>query len=348
LRASGTTKEGRQGPAAREGGQKITMKAIMQERFGPPDVLRLADTSVPQPGPGEVLVRVHAAALNPYDWHMLRGDPRIARLMGIGLLKPKSPVAGVDAAGRVEAVGADVTGLRPGDEVLGFAKGAFAEYALAGADKLVAKPAGLTFAEAAAVPMAATTALRGIRDVAGVRPGQRVLVNGAAGGVGTFAVQIATALGAEVTGVCSTRNTGLVRSLGAAHVVDYTAEDFTSRRGHYDVILDNAGSQPLGRLRRALVPRGILVLNSGGSPGRLVGAVGSVFKALAVNGFVRQRLRILPAAEKQEELRAVTGLIEAGQLRPVLDRSYPLAEAAEGLRYVEQGHVRGKAVVTVV
>ena len=324
------------------------MKAIMQDRFGPPGVLRFADTGVPRPGPGEVLVRVHAAALNPYDWHMVRGDPYVARLMGgTGLRRPKSPVAGVDAAGLVEAAGAGVDGLRPGDEVLGIVRGAFAEYALASPEKLVRKPAGLGFDEAAALPMAAATALRGIRDVAKVRPGQRVLVNGAAGGVGTFAVQIAVALGAEVTGVCSTRNTGLVRSLGAGHVVDYTAGDFTARRAHYDVILDNVGNQPLGRLRAALVPRGVLVLNAGGSPGHLFGAIGSVLKAAIVNGFVRQRLQMMPVGEKQEELRTITGLVEAGQLRPVLDRSYPLAQAADGLRYVEQGHARGKVIITV-
>jgi NADPH:quinone reductase-like Zn-dependent oxidoreductase len=207
------------------------MKAIVQERFGPPDVLRLVDTDPPEAGAGEVLVRVHAAALNPYDWHIMRGDPLIARLMGeVGLIKPKARVAGIDAAGRVETVGANVRGLRPGDEVLGFCRGAFAEYALAEADKVVPKPTALTFGQAAAVPMAGTTALRGIRDAGAVRAGHRVLVNGAAGGVGTYAVQIAAALGAEVTGVCSTPNAGLVRSIGAAHVVDYTTEDFTDGR----------------------------------------------------------------------------------------------------------------------
>jgi NADPH:quinone reductase-like Zn-dependent oxidoreductase len=324
------------------------MKAIVQERFGPPDVLRLVDTDLPEVGVDDVLVRIHAAALNPYDWHMLRGDPRIARLMGaVGLRRPKARVAGVDGAGRVEAVGVNVRGLRPGDEVLGIFRGAFAEYALAGADMVVPKPASLTFEEAAAVPMAAATALRGIRDVGGVRAGHRVLVNGAAGGVGTFAVQIAVALGAEVTGVCSTRNVELVRSLGAAHVVDYTTDDFTDGRAHYDVILDNVGNRPLSRLRRALTPEGILVLNAGGSPGRVVGAVGSMLRAVVVNGFVRQRLRILPTRQDREDLLTLTGLIEAGKLTPVLDKTYPLADTAEGLRRVEAGHARGKVVVTV-
>ena len=233
------------------------MKAIVQERFGPPDVLQLVDTDLPEVGADDVLVRVHAAALNPYDWHILRGDPLVARLMGgVGLTKPKARVAGIDAAGRVEAVGANVRGLRPGDEVLGFCPGAFAEYARAEADKVVPKPVSLTFEQAAAVPMAGATALRGIRDVGAVRAGHRVLVNGAAGGVGTYAVQIAAALGAEVTGVCSTRNVELVRSIGAAHVVDYTTEDFTDGRARYDVILDNVGNRPLSRLRRAADPDG--------------------------------------------------------------------------------------------
>ena len=324
------------------------MKAIVQERFGPPDVLRLVDTDPPEVGADDVLLRVHAAALNPYDWHMMRGDPLIARLMGgMGLTKPKARVAGVDAAGRVEAVGANVRGLRPGEEVLGFCQGAFAEYARAEADKVVPKPASLTFEQAAAVPMAALTALQGIRDVGAVRAGHRVLVNGAAGGVGTYAVQIATALGAEVTGVCSSRNVGLVRSIGAAHVIDYTTEDFTDGRTHYDVILDNVGNRPLSRLRRALTPTGTLVLNAGGSPGRVLGAVGSILRAVVVNGFVRQRLRPFMAKQKREDLLTLTGLIEDGKLTPVLDRTYPLADTAEGLRRVEQGHARGKVVVTV-
>ncbi len=232
------------------------MKAIVQDRFGPPDVLRLADTGLPQVGAGDVLVRVRAAALNPADWHILRGDPLVARLMGVGLTRPKARVAGVDAAGVVEAAGANVRGLRNGDEVLGFCRGAFAEYACAAADLVVPKPAVLTFEQAAAVPIAATTALRGIRDAGEVTAGQRVLVNGAGGGVGTYAIQIAVALGAEVTGVCSTHSAELVRSVGAAHVIDCTREDFTDGRAHYDVIFDNVSSLPLTRLRRALTPKG--------------------------------------------------------------------------------------------
>jgi NADPH:quinone reductase-like Zn-dependent oxidoreductase len=323
------------------------MRAIVQDRFGPPDVLQLADTGLPEVGADDVLVRVHAAALNPADWHILRGDPLVARLMGVGLTKPKARVAGIDAAGVVETAGANVRGLRNGEEVLGFCRGAFAEYACAAADMVVPKPAKLSFEQAAAVPVAATTALRGIRDVGQVKAGQQVLVNGAGGGVGTYAVQIAAALGAEVTGVCSTRNVELVRSLGAAHVVDYTREDFTGGRSQYDVILDNVSDLPLTRLRRALAPKGILVLNGGGSPGHVFGPVAGILRAVVANAFVSQRLRPLPSRQNQAELLAVTGLIEAGKLMPVVDRTYPLADTAEGLRTVEEGHTRGKIVVTV-
>ena len=323
------------------------MKAVVQDRFGPPDVLRLADTGLPETGADDVLVRVRAAALNPADWHILRGDPLVARLMGVGLTRPKARVAGIDAAGVVEAAGVNVRGLRTGDEVLGFCRGAFAEYACAAADLVVPKPASLTFEQAAAVPVAATTALRGIREVGEVTAGQRVLVIGASGGVGTYAVQIAAALGAEVTGVCSTRNVELVRSIGAAHVIDYTTDDFTSGPARYDVILDNVSSLPLSRLRGALTPKGTLVLNGGGSPGHVFGPVAGIVRAAVANAFVSQRLRPLPSRQNREELLAVTGLIEDGKLTPVVDRAYPLPDTAEGLRHVEQGHARGKAVVTV-
>jgi NADPH:quinone reductase-like Zn-dependent oxidoreductase len=323
------------------------MKAIVQDRFGPPDVLQLADIDLPKVGADDVLVRVQAAALNPADWHILRGDPLVARLMGVGLTKPRAPVAGIDAAGVVEEVGANVRGLRPGDEVLGFCRGAFAEYASAAADLVVPKPASLTFEQAAAVPVAATTALRGIRDVGEVKAGQLVLINGAGGGVGTYAVQIAAALDAEVTGVCSTRNVELVGSIGAAHVVDYTTEDFTAGRTRYDVILDNVSSLPLAQLRGPLTPKGTLVLNGGGSPGHVFGPVAGILKAVVANLFVSQRLRPLPSKQNREELLAVTELIVGGKLTPVVDRTYPLADTAEGLRHVEQGHARGKVVVTV-
>ena len=324
------------------------MKAIVQERFGPPDVLRFVDTDPPQVGPDDVVVRVHAAALNPYDWHMLRGDPYVARLMGgVGLTRPKHRVAGADGAGVVEAVGDDVRDVRPGDEVLGWFEGSFAEYARATADRVVPKPANLTFEEAAAVPMAGETALRAIRDVGRVQAGDRVLINGAAGGVGSFAVQIAVALGAEVTGVCSTRNVDLVRSLGAAHVIDYGVDDFTDGSRRYDVLLDNVGGRPLGRLRRALTPTGTLVANAGGSPGHLFGPIGAILRVVAVNGIVRQRLRPLPSPWRRDDLLAVTQLIEAGRVVPVLDRTFPLADTAAGLRHVEAGHARGKVVISV-
>ena len=323
------------------------MKAIVQERFGPPDVLRLVDIDQPEVGVDDVLVRVHAAALNPYDWHILRGDPYVARLMGVGLTKPKARVAGVDAAGVVESVGSNVREVSPGDEVLGRFRGAFAEHACGVADGVVPKPASLTFEQAAAVPMAATTALRGIRDAGEVKAGQRVLVIGAGGGIGTFAVQIAATLGAEVTGVCSTSNVELVRSLGATQVVDYTNEDFTAGPTRYDVILDNVSNLPLAKLRGALTPKGTLVLNGGGSPGHLFGPITGLLKAVVVNPFVSQRLRPLPSKPTREELVTVTELIEDGKLTAIVDRTYPLADTAEGLRYVEQGHARGKVVVAV-
>jgi NADPH:quinone reductase-like Zn-dependent oxidoreductase len=323
------------------------VKALVQDRFGPPDVLRLAQTGMPEVGAGDVLVRVHAAALNPADWHILRGDPLIARLMGVGLTRPKARVAGIDAAGVVEAVGTNVRQLRSGDEVLGFCRGAFAEYACAAADLVVPKPAGLSFEQAAAVPIAATTALRGIRDVGEVKAGQQVLVNGAGGGVGTYAVQIAAALGAEVTGVCSTRNVELVHSIGAARVIDYTREDFAGGQAKYDVILDNVSSLPLTRLRGALTPKGTLVLNGGGTPGHVFGPVAGIVRAVVANAFVSQRLRPLPTRQNQQELIDVTGLIEDGKLTPVVGRTYTLADTAEGLRQVEEGHTRGKIVITV-
>ena len=312
-------------------------------------MLRLADVDPPEVRPGDVLVRVRAAGLNPYDWHMLRGDPLIARLIpgGTGLTRPKRRVAGLDAAGIVAAAGADVRGLSAGDEVLGFCPGAFAEYARAEAGKVVLKPASLTFQQAAAIPIAASTALRGIQEVGRVRAGHRVLVNGAAGGVGSFAVQIAANLNAEVTGVCSTRNAELVRSLGAAHVIDYTTGDFTREPARYDVILDNVGNQPLSRLRGVLAPDGILVLNGGGSPGQVVAPIGAMLQAAVVNGFVHQELRFLPTREDRTELAAITALIDDGKLTPVVDRTYSLADTAQGLRHAESGHARGKIVITV-
>jgi NADPH:quinone reductase-like Zn-dependent oxidoreductase len=324
------------------------MKAIVQERFGPPEAMELVDTDEPAIGPDDVLIEVHAASLNPYDWHVLRGDPRVARLIGgIGLTRPKARVAGVDVAGLVVVAGANVSGLGEGDPVFGFARGAFAEHTLADAALVVPMPEGLSFEQAAALPMAAVTALHGIRDAGRVRAGQRVLVNGAAGGVGTCAVQIAVALGAEVTGVCSTGNVELVRSLGAAHVVDHTEADFTDATAHYDLILDNVGNRPLAALRRALTPSGTLVLNGGGSPGSMVGAMGSVLWAAVVDRFVGQRITFLPTSWCRDDLLAVSRFVAGGQLIPVIDRMYPLVDVAAGLSYVEQGHARGKVVVSV-
>ncbi|MFJ6572139.1 NAD(P)-dependent alcohol dehydrogenase [Streptomyces sp. NPDC091292] len=328
------------------------MKAVLQERFGPPDILRLGEVDRPQAGAGQVLVRVHAAALNPYDWHMMRGDPYAARLMGgMGVSRPKCRVAGIDAAGVVEAVGAGVDALRPGTPVLGFCTGAFAEYACSTAELLVPKPERLSFEQAAAVPMAAVTALRGIRTVGRVRAGQQVLVNGAGGGVGTFAVQIAAGLDAEVTAVCSAGSADLVRSLGAAHVIDHAREDFADQHTRYDVILDNVGNLPPGRLRRSLTPTGILVANGGGSPGRVFGAIGSMLKVAAVNSVTRHTLRpIIPATPNgpaHEDLLTVTALVESGQVTPVVGRTFPLTETAEAMRHMEEGHSRGKTVITV-
>ena len=324
------------------------MKAVVQDRFGPPHTMQMLSVDRPEIGSGEVLLKVHAAAVNPYDWHMVRGDPRVARLMGgVGLTKPKARIAGVDVAGRVLDVGSDVHDLRPGDEIFGFAPGAFAEYAIADAALVVPKPAGLTFEQAAALPMAAVTALHAIRDRGKVQSGQRVLVNGAAGGVGTFAVQIAAALGAEVTGVCSARNTDMVRNIGATHVIDYGSEDFADGTRQYDVILDNVGNRIIRDLRRAATPTGIVIVNGGGSPGHIIGAVGSILRAAIVNLFVRQQITMVPTTWSRDDLLAVTEMVDTGTLRPVIDRTYPLADAAAGLQHVEAGHARGKVVITV-
>jgi NADPH:quinone reductase-like Zn-dependent oxidoreductase len=322
------------------------VKAVVQDRFGPPDVLRLEDVRTPAIGPDDVLLRVRAAALNPLDWHVLRGDPLVARLLGVGLTRPRARVAGVDAAGVVESVGADVRGLRPGDEVLGSVRGAFAEYAGAEAARVVPKPASLTFEQAAALVTAGETALRGIRDVGAVRAGQLVLVNGAAGGVGHLAVQIAVDLGAEVTGVCGPGNVDLVRGLGAT-ALDYTTDDFADGRRQYDVVLDNVGNRSLRDLRRAVRPAGTLVLNGGGSPGAVVGAVAGIARAMVVDPFVPQRIRPLLDSWNRRHLLALTELVAAGRLAPVVDRTYALAEVADGVRHIESGHARAKSVVTI-
>jgi len=328
------------------------MKAIVQNRFGGPEVLEFTTVDTPVADDDEVLVQVCASSVNAYDWHFLRGDPYLARLMMGGLRRPPTKIRGRDFAGRVVATGRNVTRFKPGDEVFGdnfHRSGAFAEFVSAPAGQVAHKPAGLTFEQAAAVPLAANTALMGLRDVADVQAGQRVLVNGASGGVGTFAVQLAKAYGASVTAVCSTRNVDLVRGLGADHVVDYTREDFTRTGQRYDVVFDLVANRSLADLRRALTPDGTLVLSGGGTSGggSLVGPMGLVMKANLLARFVRQRLVVLSEVPSGENLLALRELIESGKLTPVIDRTYPLSETAAAIRYVEVEHARAKVVITV-
>jgi NADPH:quinone reductase-like Zn-dependent oxidoreductase len=295
-----------------------------------------------------VLVRVHAAGVDRGVWHLMTGRPYLMRLAGYGLRTPKNPVPGMDVAGVVDAVGKDVTRFQPGDEVFGIGKGSFAEYARVLEDKLAPKPANLTFEQAAAVPISASTALQAVRDHGHVQPGQKVLVIGASGGVGTFAVQLAKAFGTHVTGVCSTAKVDLVRSIGADHVIDYTREDFADGGQRYDLILDIGGNRSLSHLRRAMTPRGTLLLVGGEGGGRWIGGtVAGLVRALAISPFVRQTLRPSMTREHYEELLALTELIEAGTITPVIDRTYPLSEAPEAIRYLEAGHAQGKLVITV-
>jgi NADPH:quinone reductase-like Zn-dependent oxidoreductase len=327
------------------------VKAVVYDRYGPPQDLELRDLERPHLEDDGVLVRVRAASANPVDWHLLRGEPRFVRIMS-GLRAPKRHVPGVDFAGEVEAVGAAVTEVRPGDHVFGGRGGSFAEYVSAGVDALAPKPAGLTWEQAAALPVAGCTALQALRDHGDVQPGQSVLVVGAAGGVGTFAVQIAKALGAEVTGVCSTRNLELVSSLGADHVVDYTVDDFTRAGRRYDLVLNVCGDHSLGELRRVLTPDGTLVI-VGGPPGReeseggLLGMLGTMLVTRTRSRFTKQRFRTFLAKVTRDDLLFLAELVEADALTPVMDRSYPLAEAAEALLYLEAGHARGKVAIVV-
>jgi NADPH:quinone reductase-like Zn-dependent oxidoreductase len=326
------------------------MKAIVQDRYGSPDVLQLRDVDRPEPAENEVLVRVHAASLNALDWHLMRGDPYIARLSaGLGLGAPKIKIRGVDFAGRVEAVGAKVTGFRPGDEVFGEGRAAFAEYVCARDELVELKPANLTFEQAAAVPLAANTALIALRDVARVQPGQHILINGASGGVGTFAVQLAKAFGADVTAVCSTRNVDLVRSIGADHVIDYTHDDFARGERRHDIVLDLVGNRSLTALRRALTPAGTLILSGGGvsTGGSLIGPLGLMIRGLALSRFVRQRVVLLMVAPSKDNLATLRELAESGKLAPVIDRTYPLAEVPSAIRYLETEHARAKVVITI-
>ena len=322
------------------------MKAIVQDKYGSPDVLELQEIDKPVVKDGQVLVRVHAAAVDPADWHIMRGLPYIARIAW-GLLKPKDRVRGQDVAGHVEAVGKDVKQLQPGDEVFGWCKGAFAEYACAGENNLAPKPTNLTFEQAAAVPLAAATALQALRDVGKVQPGHRVLINGAAGGVGTFAVQIAKSFGAEVTGVCSARNVDMVQSIGADHVMNYTREDFTQSGQRYDLILDNVANRSLTECRRALTGEGTLVSNSGTSGGRWIDGAGRVVKVNVLSPLVRQRLRAFVTKWNNEDLVVMKDLIESGKVTPVIDKTFPLSETPQAIGYVEAGHARGKVVISV-
>lgn len=323
------------------------MKAIVQDVYGSADVLRLREIDKPEAGDGEVLIRVRAAGVDQGVWHLMSGLPYLVRVFGYGLKKPKVPVRGRDVAGVVEAVGNGVTRFRPGDEVFGTCEGSFAEYASAKEERLARKPANLTFEQAAAVPISGGTALQAVRDSAKVVPGQRVLVIGAAGGVGSFAVQVAKAFGADVTGVCSTAKVELVRSLGADAVIDYTQEDFADAGQCYDVILDTAGNRPLSVLRRALAAKGTLVIVGGEGGGRLTGGFERSLGAALLTPFVGQNLKGLVAGENHQDLEYLASLIEAGTVKPAIDTVYPLAEAAAAVDHVHKGRARGKVVVSV-
>ena len=316
------------------------MKAIVQNGYGSSDVLGLKEIDKPVVEENDVLVRVHAASLAAGDYFAMRGEPYLVRFSA-GWPKPKDYVPGYDVAGQVEAVGQNVTQYQPGDEVYGDCQGACAEYVCGAEDKFVLKPANLTFEQAAAVPTSAVAALHGLRDAGKVQPGQKVLINGASGGVGTFAVQIAKALGAEVTGVCSTRNVDMVRSIGADHVIDYTQEDFTLGGPRYDLILDQVANHSFSDCRRALTPKGIYIPNSGHS------GLGFIIKAFVLSLFVRQQGAPYIAIPKNQDLVDLKELIEAGKVTPVIDRTYPLSETPEAFRYLDGGHARGKVVITV-
>lgn len=323
------------------------MKAIVQDRYGSADVLEFRDIEDPVVGEDDVLVRVHAAGCGPDVWHLMTGQPYFVRLMP-GFHKMRAGVRGRDVAGTVEAVGANVTGFRPGDEVMGIGEGSFAELAIARPDKLVAKPARLTFEQAAALPISGLTALQAMRDVGKVQAGQKVLVIGAGGGVGTLTVQVAKAFGAHVTGVCSTSKVDLVRSIGADDVIDYTRQDFADGSRHWDLIVETAGRRSLSDLRRALTPKGTLAIVGGEGGGKWTGGFfQQIFRAPLLSLFVSQRLRPVVSAEPQEDLLALKELVERNDVTPVIGRTYPLIEAADAIRYLAKGHAAGKIVITV-
>jgi NADPH:quinone reductase-like Zn-dependent oxidoreductase len=325
------------------------MKAIVQDTYGSADVLKFADIDRPVPKDNEVLIRVHAAGLHRGDWHVMTGLPYLIRLVvpSLGLRRPKVRVRGMDVAGTVEAVGTQVTRFQPGNEVFGWCDGAFAEYACAPQDQLAAKPANLSFEQAAAVPTSAFAALQGLRDSGEVQPGQTVLVIGAAGAVGSFAVQLAKAFGAQVTGVASTTQAELVRSIGADEVVDYTREDVTDGSRHWDLILDTAGHRSLSRLRRALSPAGTLVIVGSEGRGRFMGGFDRQLRAVALSRVVGQRLRMLSSTPRRDDLETLRQLIEAGKVAPLLDRTFPLDQVRQAIGHLLAGGGRGKLVITV-
>ncbi len=320
------------------------MQAIVYREFGSPDVLRLEETPKPEPRDGEVLVRVRAAGLNPLDWKLMKGRPWVLRLV-MGLRKAKRP--GVDVAGEVEAVGRGVTDFKPGDPVFGGCRGALADYVCAPASALALKPANVSFEAAAAVPIAGWTALQGLRDKGHIAAGQRVLINGAAGGVGTFAVQIAKYFGAEVTGVCSTRNVELVRSIGADHVIDYTRQELSEGGRQYDLILECVGNLSIGQVRRLLTPHGACVMVGASPDMSLMSILADIFKLLVSAPFMKQKIFTFMAKRSQVDLRTLAELMQAGKVTAVIDRRYELPEAAAAMRYLEEGHARGKVIVTV-
>ena len=323
-----------------------TMRAIVQDTYGDADVWRVAEIALPEIAEREVLVKVHAAGLDRGTWHVMTGLPDLGRLV-LGFGKPKEPVPGLDLAGTVVAVGSSVTRFEVGDPVFGIGRGSFAEYAAAREDKLARKPANLTFEQAAVVPVSGLTAIHGLRDAGRVESGQRVLVIGASGGVGTYAVQLAKVSGADVTGVCSTSKTDLVRSLGADHTIDYTRVDFLDGSQRYDLILDIGGNSPLSRLRRALAPRGTLVIVGGEGGGKLAGGIDRQLRALALSLLVRQRLTMVVPKEHYADLERLTELIEAGALTPSIDRTYPLELAVDAMRHLDAGRARGKIAITI-
>jgi NADPH:quinone reductase-like Zn-dependent oxidoreductase len=323
------------------------MKAIVRDTYGSADVLELREIDIPEFADEEVLVRVHAAGVGRDVWHVMTGLPYPIRLAGYGFRAPKNPVIGSDMAGIVEAVGKNVTRFQPGDEVFGIGKGSYAEYVCAREDKLAPKPTNLTFEQAAVLAIMGSTALQALRDHGKVRQGQEVLVIGASGGVGTYAVQIAKAFGANVTGVCSTAKVEMVRSIGADHVIDYTQEDFAEGDQRYDVILDIGGNSTLSHLRRALASRGTLVIVGGEGGGRWLGGTDRQLRAMMISPFVGQKLGTFVNKENHEDMLVLKGLIESGKVTPIIDRTYPLAEVPEAIRYLEEGHARGKVVISV-